>query len=248
VRVNPRLRRTDERLEGTARSFDCGGGLRHALIRVSERPPTDEPTVYLVDDDPGVRRTAKALIESVGLGVQAFGSAREFLDSQRPDAPGCLVLDVRLPVVSGLDLQRELAKTGNSMPIIFITAHGDIPMSVQAMKAGAVEFLSKPFRDQQLLDAISQAIERDRVARKERSELAELRRRHESLTPREREVMTFVVKGLLNKQVGAELGMSETTVKLHRGQAMQKMKAESLADLVRMADRLQHGDGRSGPT
>ena len=214
---------------------------------MSERPPTDEPTVYLVDDDAGVRRTAKALIESVGLRVQAFGSAREFLDSQ-PDAPGCLVLDVRMPGVSGLDLQRELAKTDSPLPIIFITGHGDIPMSVQAMKAGAVEFLSKPFRDQQLLDAVSQAIERDRVARKERGELAELRRRHESLTPREREVMTFVVKGLLNKQVGAELGMSETTVKLHRGQAMQKMKAESLADLVRMADRLQHGADRFGST
>jgi FixJ family two-component response regulator len=215
---------------------------------LSERPPTDEPTVYLVDDDAGVRRTAKALIESVGLRVQAFGSAREFLDCQRQDAPCCLVLDVRLPGVSGLDLQRELAKTDSPLPIIFITGHGDIPMSVEAMKAGAVEFLSKPFRDQQLLDAISQAIERDRVARKERSELAELRRRHESLTPREREVMTFVVKGLLNKQVGAELGMSETTVKLHRGQAMQKMKAESLADLVRMADRLQHGADRFGST
>ena len=215
---------------------------------MSERPPADEPTVFLVDDDAGVRRTAKALIESVGLRVQAFGSAREFLDSQRPDAPGCLVLDVRLPGVSGLDLQRELARTDSPLPIIFITGHGDIPMSVQAMKAGAIEFLSKPFRDQQLLDAISHAIERDRVARKERSELAELRRRHESLTPREREVMTFVVKGLLNKQVGAELGMSETTVKLHRGQAMQKMKAESFADLVRMADRLQHGADRFGST
>jgi FixJ family two-component response regulator len=215
---------------------------------MSERPRTDEPTVYLVDDDPGVRRSAKELIESVGLRVQAFASAREFLDSQRPDAPCCLVLDVRLPGVSGLDLQRELAKTADSMPIIFITAHGDIPMSVQAMKAGAVEFLSKPFRDQQLLDAISQAIERDRFARKERREVGELQRRHESLTPREREVMAFVVKGLLNKQVGAELGMSETTVKLHRGQVMQKMKADSLADLVRMADRLHHRANESGST
>lgn len=215
---------------------------------MSERPRTDEPTVYLVDDDPGVRRSAKELIESVGLRVQTFASAREFLDSQRPDAPCCLVLDVRLPGVSGLDLQRELAKTADSMPIIFITGHGDIPMSVQAMKAGAVEFLSKPFRDQQLLDAISQAIERDRFAREERRKVAELQRRYESVTPREREVMALVVKGLLNKQVGAELGMSETTVKLHRGQVMQKMKADSLADLVRMADRLAHRANESGST
>lgn len=206
---------------------------------MSDGPSSDEPTVYLVDDDPGVRRTAKELIESIGLRVHAFGSAREFLEAQRPEAPGCLVLDIRLPGLSGLDLQRELARTSSPLPIIFISGHADIPMTVQAMKAGAIEFLPKPFRDQQLLDAISQAIERDRLARNERREVAELRRRHDSLTPREREVMTFVVKGLLNKQVGAELGMSETTVKLHRGQVMQKMKADSLADLVRMAERLR---------
>ena len=206
---------------------------------MSERARSDEPTVYLVDDDPGVRRSAKELIESIGLRVEAFASAREFLEAQRPDVPSCLVLDIRLPGLSGLDLQRELGKTSNPLPIIFISGHGDIPMTVQAMKAGAVEFLPKPFRDQQLLDAISHAIERDRLAREERRAVAELRQRHDSLTPREREVMTFVVKGLLNKQVGAELGMSETTVKLHRGQVMQKMKADSLADLVRMAERLR---------
>lgn len=215
---------------------------------MAERPHAEEATVYLVDDDPGVRRAAKELIETVGLRTQTFGSAREFLETQRPDAPGCLVLDVRLPGMSGLDLQRELAKTNNPLPIIFITGHGDIPMTVQAMKAGAVEFLSKPFRDQHLLDAITQAIERDRLARKERREVAELRLRHESLTPREREVMTFVVKGLLNKQVGAELGMSETTVKLHRGQVMQKMRADSLADLVRIAERLRDPADESDST
>jgi len=206
---------------------------------VAERPGGEQPTVYVVDDDAGVRRAAKELIETVGLRVETFASAQDFLETERHDAPGCLVLDVRLPGLSGLDLQRELRKTNNPVPIIFVTGHGDIPMSVQAMKAGAVEFLTKPFRDQQLLDSIAEAINRDRLARKERHEVAELRLRHESLTPREREVMELVVKGLLNKQVGAELGMSETTVKLHRGQVMQKMRADSLADLVRMSERLQ---------
>jgi len=208
---------------------------------VAERPRDEQPTVYVVDDDAGVRRAAKDLIETVGLRVETFASAQDFLEAERQDGPGCLVLDVRLPGLSGLDLQRELRETDNPVPIIFVTGHGDIPMSVQAMKAGAVEFLTKPFRDQQLLDAIAEAINRDRLARKERRELAELRLRHESLTPREREVMAFVVKGLLNKQVGGELGMSETTVKLHRAQVMQKMKADSLADLVRMSERLQDG-------
>ncbi len=206
---------------------------------MSERAHAGESVVYIIDDDRAVREATKDLVESIGLRVQTFTTAQEFLSSERPDAPGCLVLDVRLPGLSGLDLQRELGKTNNPVPIVFITGHGDIPMTVQAMKAGAVEFLTKPFRHQQLLDAIAHAIERDRVERKERSELAELLRRHDSLTPREREVMVFVVKGLLNKQVGAELGMSETTVKFHRGQLMQKMKAQSLADLVRIAERLQ---------
>jgi FixJ family two-component response regulator len=206
---------------------------------VAERPGGEQPTVYVVDDDAGVRRAAKELIETVGLRVETFASAQDFLETERHDAPGCLVLDVRLPGLSGLDLQRELRNTNNPVQIIFVTGHGDIPMSVQAMKAGAVEFLTKPFRDQQLLDSIAEAINRDRLARKERREIAELRLRHESLTPREREVMEHVVKGLLNKQVGAELGMSETTVKLHRAQVMQKMRADSLADLVRMSERLQ---------
>jgi FixJ family two-component response regulator len=215
---------------------------------VSEHTPADDATVYLVDDDAGVRRAAKVLIESVGLRVQSFASAREFLESQQPDAPGCLVLDVRLPGLSGLELQRELGKTSNPLPIIFITGYGDIPMSVQAMKAGAVEFLTKPFRDQQLLDAITQAIERDRLARKERREVAELQQRYESLTPREREVMTFVVKGLLNKQVAAELGTGEAMVKAHRGQLMKKMTVESFADLVRIAERLRDATNESAST
>ena len=199
----------------------------------------EHPAVFIVDDDISVREALKNLFRSVGLRVETFGTAQEFLSSQRSDAPGCLVLDVRLPGLSGLDLQRRLAEANIEIPIIFITAHGDIQMSVRAMKAGAVEFLTKPFRDQDLLDAVQQAIARDRSARTQRAETADLRNRYESLSSREQEVMALVVRGLLNKQIAGELGISEATVKLHRGQVMQKMHAHSLADLIRMAERLR---------
>jgi FixJ family two-component response regulator len=194
--------------------------------------------VFVVDDDAPMRESLKNLIRSVGLRAEFFASAQEFLRSKRPDVPSCLVLDVRLPGLSGLDLQRRTSEAGLEIPIIFITGHGDIPMTVRAMKAGAVEFLTKPFRDQDLLDAIQQALERDRKARDQRAEIEELRSRFASLTAREREVMARVVAGLLNKQIGAELGTSETTVKIHRHQVMEKMGAMSLPELVRMADRL----------
>ena len=194
--------------------------------------------VFVIDDDASIREAISRLLHAIGLTVRTFGSAREFLQHRLPDIPACLVLDVRLPGLSGLDLQREMVERGIHVPVIFITGHGDIPMSVQAMKAGAVEFLTKPFRDQDLLDAVRSGIQRDRKGRKERAEVAKLREDVGQLTSREREVMSLVVAGLLNKQIALRLGASEKTIKIHRGRVMQEMRADSLADLVKMSQKL----------
>lgn len=197
------------------------------------------PIVYVVDDDASIRDAVRKLLASVGLRSETFGTTQEFLQSKRPEAPACMVLDVRLPDVSGLEFQRELASAGIEIPIIFITGHGDIPMSVRAMKAGAVEFLTKPFRGQELLDAVQEAIAKARITWSTRAQMAELNARYSSLTSREKEVMGLVVAGLLNKQIAAELGASELTIKTHRGRVMDKMKADSVADLVRMSEKLK---------
>lgn len=206
---------------------------------------SEQPVVFVIDDDVSVREGLKNLLRSVGLNVKTFSAAGEFMSSERPDTPGCLVLDVRLPGISGLDLQRQLVEAKIEVPIIFMTGHGDIQMSVRAMKAGAIEFLTKPFRDQDLLEAVQQAIERDRRQRQQRAQISELRARFVALTSREQEVLALVVRGLLNKQIGEQLNITEPTVKLHRGRLMDKMKADSLADLVRMAERLGIPPGKA---
>ena len=198
-----------------------------------------QPVVVIIDDDPDIRDALQGLVETVGLQAASFATAPEFLSSKRPEGPCCIVLDVRLPGLSGLDFQQELARENIPIPIIFITGHGDIPMSVRAMKAGAVEFLTKPLHDQDLLDAIQAALRRDRTRLEDERKVADLRMRHESLTARERQVMALLVSGRVNKQIAAEIGISEVTVRLHRGQIMRKMRASSLADLIRMADKIK---------
>jgi FixJ family two-component response regulator len=208
----------------------------------------DQPVVFIIDDDPSVREALEDLLRSVGLGVESFASTQEFLQRKRPDAPGCIVLDVRLPGPSGLEFQRTLMTSRLSLPVIFISGHGDISMSVQAIKAGAIDFLTKPLHEQKLLDAIQTAIERDRARRIGEKDIAQLQERFETLTPREREVMMIVITGCPNKQIAADLKLSEMTVKIHRSQMMRKMKAKSLVDLVRMADTLRAGSGDSHTT
>jgi FixJ family two-component response regulator len=203
----------------------------------------DRAVAFVIDDDPSMRRSLDSLLRSVGLDVHLFSSAQEFMHAERPDAPGCLVLDVRLPGMSGLAFQQELVERDVALPIIFLTGHGDVPMTARAMKAGAAEFLTKPFDEQVLLDAVHAAIERDRARRRDAARVAELKARYRALTERERQVMTFVVAGRVNKQIAAELGLSLVTVKVHRGQVMRKMLARSVPELVRMADRL----GLPGP-
>ena len=201
--------------------------------------PAAVPTVFIIDDDRGMRQAIQDLVESVGLRAESFATGEEFLRTKHTDRPGCLVLDVRLPQMSGLDFQRRLTEIGSQIPIIFITAHGDIPMSVRALKSGAVEFLTKPFRDQDLLDAIHQALHRDHATQEQQAEIHDLQERYGALTAREQQVMALVVSGMLNKQIGSEIGASEATVKVHRGNVMHKMQAGSVVDLVRMADKLK---------
>jgi FixJ family two-component response regulator len=208
------------------------------MLSQQKPPPENEALVFVVDDDAGMRASLQTLLRSVGLRVSAFGSAAEFLASRLPDAPSCLILDVRLPGVSGLDFQAELARANIHVPIVFITGHGDIPMTVRAMKAGAVEFLPKPFRDQDLLDAVQAGLDRDRARRKGDKAVSGLTAAYQTLTAREQQVIALVTTGLMNKQIAAEIGVSEITVKVHRGNVMRKMGARSLADLVRMADLL----------